>query len=245
MLFNILYNGASLHPFSRVRRRGLASHRLPRLPLFNRPGLFPRRGRQFAFLLNAIDQSREALGKPITLLLSAGPATSPTNAAVLVHQICIADLAVQQADGFADMVRDAAADKKVLVPVLLGEPLAQRAHKEPDEPRLSGIVLVVYTNNLCQVPALLDDLVHRRVGRFGDEAVGLLLGPLAAKDGYDGGLALEERRGVLCSLVVLHDGLAVQVREVKGQFPFEKARKGQKRLALVVLQIAPVAEIRS
>ncbi|CAI6095612.1 unnamed protein product [Clonostachys chloroleuca] len=96
----------------------------------------------------------------------AGPAPSPADAAVLVDEVGVPDLAVEQADGLADLV------------------------------------------------------------------------------GHDGGSAGEDRGGVLGLLGRLLDRLADEIGEEEGELGFEEAGRRNEGLALVELEIAPIAEVR-
>lgn len=215
--------------------------------------LLPRRRRQQRLGLDALDEPNEALVHALHLLGRAVAAARPADAAVLVDEVRVADLGVEQANRLADVVGDAAAHEKVLVPVALREALAQRAHKHAYQPGLAGIVLIVDAYHLREAVAvaraaaavLLQDLLQPRVGRGRGKGVGLRLGPLAAEDGDDGGAAGEERSGVARLLVALYYGLAVEVGEEEGELGLEEPRWRDKGLAVVVFEIVPVAKVGS
>lgn len=162
---------------------------------------------------------------------------------MVVDEVGVADLCVEQANRLANAVGDASADEEVLVPVLLREALAERAAEETNEPGLAGVVLVVDVDELREAGLAGDEVVQGRVGGAGGEAGDLLLRPLAAKDGDDGGAAGEQWRGVARGGVGLEEGLAVEVGEEEGELGLEEARGRDEGLALVELEVAPVAEV--
>lgn len=86
--------------------------------------------------------------------------------------------------------------------------------------------------------------MQTRVGILGDEGVDLVLGPLAAEDRDDGGLATEEGGGVVWFLVGLEECAAEEVGEEEGHVGFEEAWRREEGFALVVFEVAPVAEVR-
>lgn len=132
---------------------------------------------------------------------------------MVIDQIRIANLAVEQANRLANLVRHTPLHEKVLVPIPLGEPLPQRSPKQLHQPRLAPVVLVVDVDHLRDVPASGQDLMQRRIGFWGHKCGHLLLGPLATEDGYDGRLARQEGGRVAGGLVCLEERLAVQVRK--------------------------------
>ena len=162
----------------------------------------------------------------------------------MINQIRIADLAVQQANRLPDLVRDAFCYQKIPLPVVLVHLLAQRAHEQPDQPRLHGVLLNVDLHQLRAPTALLQDRLEGRVGFGGDKGTDLVLGPHAAEDGDDGAVAFEKGCGVGdLGSSVLGEGSAVQVREVEGEVGLEKTWRREEGLALMELHVAPVAEI--
>ena len=72
----------------------------------------------------------------------------------------------------------------------------------------------------------------------------MLLAPLAAEDGDDRGAAPELRGGVALGAVLV-EGLAVEVGEVEGLVGAEEAGRGDEGFAVVVLEVGPVAEVRT
>ncbi|KAJ6445880.1 vesicle transport v-snare protein [Purpureocillium lavendulum] len=123
--------------------------------------------------------------------------------------------------------------------VVVDEGAAEEAH----EPGLAGVVLVVDVDELGDAGVALDDVVQGRVGGARGEAGDLLLGPLAAEDGDDGCAAGEQGRRVAQRRVGLDESLAVEVGEEEGELGLEEARGRDEGLALVVLEVAPVAEL--
>lgn len=69
--------------------------------------------------------------------------------------------------------------------------------------------------------------------------------PLAAEDGYNRCSAGEEWGGVARVYVFLENRLAIEVGKEEREFGFEETGRGDEGFALVVLQVAPIAEIRS
>lgn len=206
---------------------------------------FPCRRRQVSVPLDLLYHALQALGQTLALQGVCCSTARPANAAVVVYDVGIADFAVQQADRLPDIVGDAASHQEVLVPILLSKLLPQRSHEHADEPGLARVGLDVDVDKLGEVAAAGDDVVERRVGLLGDEAGGLALGPLTAEDGDDAGLAREQRSCVAGFLVRLEERLAVQVGEEEGELGLEQSWRCDEGLALVELQVVPVAEVRS
>lgn len=207
--------------------------------------LLSSRRRQLGFLANVVNKLGQTLCQALSLVLFTRTAACPANTAVLVDEVCVSDLAVQQTNRFANIVGDAAAYEEVLVPVSLGEALAERAHEEADEPRFACIILVVDIHMLCRSRVARKDFVQRRVSLFRSKRRYLGLGPLAAEDGDDGSAAGQEGRRVAGLLVVFEDGLAVEVREEERYFCLEESRRRNEGFTLVVLQVAPITEVRA
>lgn len=164
---------------------------------------------------------------------------------MLVDKVRVADLAVEQANGLANFVGDAALDQEVLVPIPLGKLLAQGTHEELDDPSFGSVVLVVDVDHLSKVLVLGEHSVEVGIGRFGGPGLHLGLGPLTAEDGDDRGAAGQHRCGVLGSGSLLLYGLAEQIREEERKFGLEEARRGDERFSFVELEIAPITKVRS
>lgn len=84
--------------------------------------------------------------------------------------------------------------------------------------------------------------MQRGVGLLRDEAVGLLLGPAAGEDGYDGGAA-EDLGGRVALEAVGVEGLAEEVGEEEGLVGAEEAGGRDEGLSVVVVEVRPVAEV--
>lgn len=137
----------------------------------------------------------------------------PTNTAVLIDQKDVADLAVKQANRFADVIGETSSHKEILVPVLLGELSSQGSHEEPHQPGLASIILIIDVDDLCGVGVLRQCFVKRGVFFLGSKGCDLLLSPTAAEETDDRCLAGEERSGIAWVLVRLQEGFAVKVGE--------------------------------
>lgn len=89
------------------------------------------------------------------------------------------------------------------------------------------------------------DLVQRRVFLLGGKGGRLLLGPSAVEEGDDACLARQKRGCIARISVRLEEGLAVEVGEEERELRLEESWWGNEGFALVVLQVAPISEIRS
>ena len=182
----------------------------------------------------------------LALLIVGLTTASPADPAQAVHQVHIADLAVQQANVLTDLVRERVPDNEVLGPVGLADLLADATHEQADEHVLEPVRLDVDVHVLRDVPVFLEQLRQGRVLRGARERLGLVLGPGPAEDGDDGRLAHERgSRVALRAAFALEQRSAVQVREIERDVALEEARRREESLALVELQVAPVAEIGS
>lgn len=192
-------------------------------------------------LIQQPQQARDQADALMTLgIATAGPA-QPTLA---IQKVDVANLAVEHADGLLDLVRDALAHHKVLVPVLLGHGLADGAGKELDKERLEPVLLNVDAHVLRLVLVLLERGLQLRVGLGGDEALRLAFGPLPAEDADHGHLARHDGRRVVRTPVRLGKSRTEQVWEPQREFALEGSGRADERLAFVVFEVGPVAKVR-
>ncbi|CRK27082.1 hypothetical protein BN1708_004304 [Verticillium longisporum] len=201
--------------------------------------------RVLAVPLHLIEDGPRALDEARQLVGRGGGAGGPADAAQVVDEVDVADLAVEQADGLADLGGDGAAHEKVATPLGGGEAAAQAAHEEADEPGLERVVLHVEAHELQAVVAagVGEQGVEGGVGGGGEEGVGLVLGPAALEQGDDGRLAVQDvGRGAEAAVRGV-EGVADKVGEEEGDFGFEGARRREEGLAVVELEVAPVAEV--
>lgn len=196
------------------------------------------------YLTSFSDELPKALDEALLLIRQARPARSPPYPALRVDKIGISDLAVEQADRLLDVIANALPHEEIPPPILLAQPSPQRSHEQRHEPRLHRVILNVHPNNLSVDGVAGEHFRQGRVHLLGDERVDLLLTPLAAEDGDDGGAAPELRSGVTLGAVLV-EGLAVKVGEIEGLVGPEEARRGDEGFAVVVLEIGPVAEVRT
>lgn len=92
-------------------------------------------------VLMFIQQSLNSLNQPLSLVVFTRTATCPPDPALGINEVHITDTAIQQADAFADLVRDALPYDKIPVPILLPDAPSNTPHEEPDQPRFHGILL--------------------------------------------------------------------------------------------------------
>lgn len=129
------------------------------------------------------------------------------------------------------------------MPILLAHLVPQRPGKQLDQHHLHPVLLDVDLHQLHPAAALFEDPVQGRVLLGGDKGLDLVLGPHAAEDGDDGGVAGEEGGGV-CFLAG-GQGAAEEVGEVEGEVGFEEAGGREEGFAFVEGEVDPVAEVRA
>jgi hypothetical protein len=172
---------------------------------------------------------------------------------VLVHQVNISSLVVQQSNGFLHDVRNAAAHHKVAPLLLQRSLLAQVSLEELHNPPFEPVLLPVDLDHLRAVLGVPQSLMQRWVFLFRAKGVDLVDSPLVASDAHNRDLTLHGFAGVASKTAVAVAGvvldrifpqrLAEEVRKEERMLGSEQAGVGDKLLALVEAQVAPVAEV--
>lgn len=189
-----------------------------------------------------LDQFPEIVVQCLRLCLLGGSATGPSDPAAVVKDIDVSDLAVHHANGLLEAVRQALTHEEVPLVLLVGHLPPQVPHEHADEPRLHRVLLQVDIHPLREGPRALEHLVQARVLARARERRDLLLRPDAREQAHDRDPAAQQRRRVL-RRPRRRQREPVQVGEVQRLVALEEARGRDERLALVVLQVRPFAEV--